>query len=209
MIESKSRHPDTVPFFVSPPAWVLVNEAATGELRVATESDDERRAILCFLSPLNALVEAARFSQLGRAYHVMPAAQLDGELFQDADGRGLLACVHLGWPTQDGRILLRSGGAFGRYARTVHVWANDPAWFEVDPATLAALDDLHERAGLFAWRETYHAIRKWDWARLYETAGLAIHTAPVTTVDDASISDGVGLFDPEFGQWHVVAPPEV
>jgi hypothetical protein len=28
MIEGKSRHPDAVPFFVSPPAWVLVHEAA-------------------------------------------------------------------------------------------------------------------------------------------------------------------------------------
>jgi hypothetical protein len=62
MIEGKSRHPHAVPFFVSPPAWVLVNEAATGELRVATGSDDEGRAILCFLSPLDALIEAARFS---------------------------------------------------------------------------------------------------------------------------------------------------
>jgi hypothetical protein len=202
-------HPDTVPFFVSPPAWALVNEAATGELRVATESDDDGRAILCFLSPLDALIEAARFSQLGQAYHVMPAAQLDCGLFQDADGRGLLACVHLGWPTHHGRILTRPGGAFGRYARTVHIWANDPPWFEVDPATLAALDDLHERAGLFAWRETHRAIREWDWARLHEAAGLAIHTAPVMIVDGASTCDGVGLFDPEFGQWHIVAPPEV
>ena len=138
MIERKSRHLDAVPFFVSPPAWVLVNEVATGEPRVATESDDEGRAVLCFLSPLDALIEAARFSQLGEVYHVMPAAQLGGGLFQDADGRGLVACVHLGGPTRGGRILTRPGGAFGRYARTVHIWADDPPWFEVDPATLAA-----------------------------------------------------------------------
>jgi hypothetical protein len=109
---------------------------------------------------------------------------------------------------QGGRILLRPGGAFGRYTRTVHVWANDPPSFEVDPATLAALDDLHERAGLLAWRDTHHAIREWDWARLYEAAELALRSAPITTVNDASTSDGVGLFDPEFGQWHFVAASE-
>jgi hypothetical protein len=100
ILEGQFRHPDAVPFFVSPPAWVLVNEAATGELRVATESDDEGRAILCFLSPLDALIEAARFAQLGQAYHVMLAACLDGSLFRDADGRGLVACIHAGWPTK-------------------------------------------------------------------------------------------------------------
>jgi hypothetical protein len=141
-------HPDTVPFFVSPPAWVLVNEASTGELRVATESDDEGRAILCFLSPLDALIEAARFTQLAQVYHVMLAAHLDGTLFRDPDERGLV-----GWPTQGGRILLRPGGALGRYARTIHIWADDPPWFEADPATIEMIDGLLERAGLFVWRE--------------------------------------------------------
>jgi hypothetical protein len=114
MIERKSRHPDAMPFFVSPPAWVLVHETATGELRVSTESDDEGRAILCFLSPLDAPIEAARFAQPGQAYHVMAATQLDGSLFRDS----------------------------------------------------------------------------------------------IMVVADNSTCDGVGLFDPEFGQWHVVTPPE-
>jgi hypothetical protein len=83
MIERKSRHPDAMPFFVAPPAWVLVHEAA-------------------------------RFAQPGQAYHVMAAAQTDGSLFRD----------------------------------------------------------------------------------------------PIMVVADNSTCDGVGLFDPEFGQWHVVTPPE-
>jgi hypothetical protein len=209
ILEGKFRHPDAVPFFVSPPAWVLVHEPALGELRVATESADEGRAILCFLSPLDALIEAARFAQLGLAYHVMPAAQLDSRCFRDADGRGLVTSIHAGWPTQGGRILLRPGGALGRYAQTIHIWADDPPWFEVDPATLEMIDGLHERAGLFAWRETHQAIHEWDGARLYETVRRALHAAPVTTIADTSTYDGVGLFDPEFGQWHFVAPPEL
>jgi hypothetical protein len=31
---------------------------------------------------------------------------------------------------------------------------------------------------------------------------------PIMVVADNSTCDGVGLFDPEFGQWHVVTPPE-
>lgn len=58
-------------------------------------------------------------------------------------------CVAVsGWPTV--RILLRPGGALGRYGPTMHIWANDSPWFEVDPATLKMIDSLHEQAGLFA-----------------------------------------------------------
>ncbi|WP_322104741.1 hypothetical protein [Paraburkholderia sp. J41] len=206
-LEGKFRHPDAVPFFVSPPAWVLAHEPAPGALRIATESADEGRAVLCFLSPLDALIEAARLAQLGQAYHVMPAAQLDGSLFRDADGRGLVACIHAGWPTYAGRILLRLGGALGRYGQTIHIWANDPPWFEVDPATVEMIDHLHEQAGLFAWRETHRAIHEWSGARMSKAVGQALRSAPVAVVADASKCDGIGLFDPEFGQWHVVAPP--
>ncbi len=206
ILEGRFRHPDAVPFFVSPPAWVLVHQPAPGELRIATESADEGRAILCFLSPLDALIEATRFAQLGSVYYVMPAAQLDGSCFRDADGRGLVACIHAGWPTQGGRIVLRAGGALGRYTQTIHIWADDPPWFEIDPATVEMIDELHEQAGLFAWRETHSAICGWNEAPLREAASLALHTAPFTTVADTSICDGVGLFETEFGQWHIVAP---
>lgn len=87
----------------------------------------------------------------------------------------------------------------------MHVWANDPPRSEVDPITLETIDSLHEQAGLFAWRETHQAIHEWDEARL----GKALRTAPVAVVADASKRDGIGLFDPEFWQWHVVALPEL
>lgn len=54
MIEGKSRHPNAVPFFVSPPAYALIHETPTGQFHAATEQADEGRAILCFLSPLDA-----------------------------------------------------------------------------------------------------------------------------------------------------------
>jgi hypothetical protein len=195
------------PFFVSPPAWVLVHEGAGGELHVATESDDEGRAILCFLSPLDALIEAARFTQLGQAYHVMLAACLDGCLFRDATGAGWLrAFTPDGRPRTDAFCCAQAGrwaASPGRYT------ADGPPWFEVDPATIEMIDGLHERAGLFAWRETHSAIYELDAARLREAAGLALRTASVTVVADTSNCDGVGLFDPEFGQWHCVAHPRV
>ncbi|QBQ96967.1 hypothetical protein [Paraburkholderia pallida] len=184
------RHPDAVPFFVSPPAWVLVHEPTPGESHVATESADEGRAILCFLSPLDALIEVARFAQLGQMYHVMPAAHLDGGLFRDADGRGLVACIHAGWPTYAGRILLRPGGALGRYDQMIHIWANDPPWFEVDPATLKMIDHLHEQAGLFAWRETHRAIHEWSGARMSKAVGQALRSAPA--LDCSTRSSGSG-----------------
>ncbi|RAR64044.1 hypothetical protein C7401_105313 [Paraburkholderia unamae] len=209
MHDRQFRHPDAVPFFISPPAWVLVHEDANGKLRVATESYDEGRAVLCFLSPLDAMIEAARFAHLGQTYRVTPAARLDGGHFRDADGRGLVACIHAGWPTQDGRILLRPGGALGRHGTTLHIWANDPPWFEVDPETLAMLDGLHEQAGLFAWRETHHAIGGWDAVRLSEAASLALRTMAGAVVADPTTCDGIALFDPEFGQWHCVGRLEV
>ena len=56
------------PFFTSPPVYVLTYEHRPGDLRVATEKADDGGAILCFLSPLDALIEAARITQLGLAY---------------------------------------------------------------------------------------------------------------------------------------------
>jgi hypothetical protein len=90
-----------------------------------------------------------------------------------------------------------------RYTTDMHVWADEPAFFEVLPQTLDIFDQLYEAAGLFAWRETYLVLQGWDGMRLREMARQAIEAIPAVGggPDDCT---GFALFDPEFMQWHLV-----
>ncbi len=194
---------DKTLFFNTLPAYVLVFEDDAGGLYVATEGAKQDRAITCFLSPFDALIEAAHLSSLGSPYRVMPASQVDRNLFLDSEGRGLIADMHLGWPARDGRILLQPSGKFGRYYRTMHHWVHDPLAFEVDADTLEEFSRFRELAGLFAWRETSREILSWSDSRLDEVlrrAAQSMKLVPGGPLDFRHLA----LFDPEFEQWHFV-----
>ena len=102
---------DELPFFMSSEAYALVLASNSGQFSIATEKADHRRAILCFMSCIDALIETAQFARPGDICRVMLASQIDRDLFRDSDGHGVIAGVHLGWPAHDRRILLRPGGA--------------------------------------------------------------------------------------------------
>ncbi|EEA03316.1 conserved hypothetical protein [Burkholderia sp. H160] len=78
-----------------------------------------------------------------------------------------------------------------------------PLSFEVDEKAFAWLDAIHERAGLYAWRETARAVLSWKADRMAQAAYRALELIEITGCD-ASLCDEVALFDPESEQWHFV-----
>ncbi len=130
MFPDSHGHP-TQSFFSVIPAHVLIFRSEDGDWRLGSEWTKLGSAIICFLSPFDAMIEAAHFTRLGTPHHVMPVSQVDPSLFRDSDGLGLIADIHLAWPVKTGRILLRPRGGFGRYGRPMHHWAQEPPMFEV------------------------------------------------------------------------------
>ncbi|WP_454738180.1 hypothetical protein [Cupriavidus necator] len=183
--------------------YVLVFEDDDGDACAVSSTTEQGRAITCFLSPFDAMLEAGMRGALGRTCQVAPASLLDGNLFRDADGAGFIAEIHLGWPAHDGCLLQTPSGAVGRYAHEMHHWAGEPEGFEVDAVTLAEFAKLREAAGLFAWQETNREILMWDATRLTTAFGRAAETVAFTQGDIADCNQ-IAMFDPEFGQWHFV-----
>ncbi|AQV94902.1 hypothetical protein BJN34_13530 [Cupriavidus necator] len=193
-------------FFRLLPAYVLVFEDRDGDPCAVSSTTEQDRAITCFLSPFDAVIEAGLRTALGQRCQLFHASLLDGNLFRDADGAGFIADIHLGWPARDGCLLQAARGAVGRYAREMHHWAGEPEGFEVDAVTFAEFSKLHERAGLFAWQETNAEVLHWTDARLRGAEKRAVETIAFAQGGIADCNQ-IALFDPEFGQWHFVPIP--
>jgi hypothetical protein len=190
-------------FFSELPAQVPTFQDNAGDKRIATERTAGGRAILCYRSPVDALIEVLRFIQMGQRFQIMPAEQVRQDAFLDADGHGLIADVHLGWPVIDGRLQTRPGGALGGYTRLMHHRVHEPPSFEFDERVLAEAARLHERAGLYAWRETLDYVHTWHPARLARVAARAWNSIG-TERRDAPQCRQVALCDPEAERWHFV-----
>lgn len=70
--------------------------------------------------------------------------------------------------------------------------------------TLEQVERLHERAGRFAWRETYAHMLEWEQGRMQQALTRSVNTMEPSVADKKDCSN-VALFDPEFGQWHFVS----
>jgi hypothetical protein len=191
------------PFFSELPAYVLTFQDEHGTPRIATETTGATPAIVCYLSPVDALIELLHFSQLGQQYQIIPAQLLSPSVFRDGDGRGLIAHVHLGWPVLHGRLLQRPDDTLARGGSLMHHWACAPLRFEFDETVLGEADRLREWAGLFAWRETLDQVLEWESGRLGRVVAHALASIELTK-GDVSQCRQVALFDPEMEQWHFV-----
>lgn len=116
----------------------------------------------------------------------------------------------MAWQARAGRVLLRQGGAPQAIMFAPH---RSDSWH--DAALLAdsiarLVDEVHERAGLFAWKETAQTFADWGKIRLEALVQEAWAQAPVMEADGAIPDfDQFALFDPEFRQWHFVPAHEL
>jgi hypothetical protein len=150
-----------------------------------------------YLSLLNAMIEAMYWVVAQRKrYEVQQAELVPPNVFVSSDRTALVAELRLGWPALDGKIVLESDGNTAAYAALmIHSTSFGlPAFFELDPETLGLIDQLHERAGMFAWRDTYCDMLGWDDAHMEWAVARAIDSMEVSMANLADRSRCAGCF---------------
>jgi hypothetical protein len=193
-------------FFSQTDLFVLARPNDDGNLSVAGHQTCKGVAATCYLSPAHAMIEAVRRTQRGEFFDVVHAGQVEQQVFRAADGTGLIAEIQLAWPACNGRIIAMQDNRSATVMQLMHHRSTTGAplnTFEVDDAVLVQVDQLYERAGLFAWRETHRDMLAWDRARLYRMVGRAVQGVAFDGDNLANCREAA-LFDPEFGQWHFV-----
>jgi hypothetical protein len=197
--------------FTTPELYFAVNYAPRPDspayAKVLCENTDPGKAIAAYLSPFDAMLDAAYFSEPGKLYHVIPAYLFDPTEFIEEHGGRLIIDLHVGWAAHDGQLLLRRRGQLARYSavqeQSIPAESMHNIEFAVERKTLDALDRFHEHAGLFAYRETYGHVLTWDEQRRQRAVAKAIQMIP-GTVRDLDECKQRALYDPESEQWHFV-----
>ena len=71
------RDSNALPFFSVVPAYVLLFKDEDGDWCVDTVRTEVGRAVTCFLSPFDAVIEAAYLTRRGQPHQVMAASQIE------------------------------------------------------------------------------------------------------------------------------------
>ncbi|MFM0340904.1 hypothetical protein [Paraburkholderia fungorum] len=185
----------------TPHTFVIVSRGGSGTYQlVINDLPHGARAVRCFLSPLDALIEASCLANSGRDYEVVTASAIDRSAICDDRGQRLFACFHQAWIGRQGRILLRTNGLPVADCRLIRrPPPGELLRFELDADTLEALDEVRQLAGLFAWLETVQDLARWTNARLQGAVQRALRTMPTVERPDTG-SEQFVMFDPELGQ---------
>jgi hypothetical protein len=99
------------PYFTTPPAYVLGVEDERETLNVCAQNTPDGPAVICYLSPIDALIEVIHFASLEKIFYKPRASATPRVLFQHVDGDGWRPDIPLGWSAKNGHLLLRHGGA--------------------------------------------------------------------------------------------------
>lgn len=209
-----------LPYFSDPQGYVLMQEVEPcmwDIVRIPVEGWSGM-VVLCFMSPLDALIEGAYRAKPGLRYEVACAGGIGTKRFLAKDGSAV-AALHLSWLAHEGRLLQTPGGMQCRYYRLLQEArgpdGREPEQFGVDADALDELEKMYEEAGLFAWQETnaqyFHIWGGTDKARHVsrnEQVEQAVRAARAKTRPEGKPTDWtLALFDSEFGQWHHVPIP--
>jgi hypothetical protein len=200
-------------FHTIPTMFALVTFApkpgAADHARVMCYPTPEGDAMLTYLSPFDAWIEAAYASKPGKPYRVIDASTFDPrEMISDLGGK-LNVSLHFGWAASDGRLLAKPSGELVGYMG-LQTLAVGPADMEDIEFTLNAenrkrVDIFHEKAGLFAYSESLDASMKWGEHRLDQEVALAMQNVPATCEAFGADINQVAVYDLEAKQWHFVA----
>jgi len=200
-------------FHTIPTMFALVTFApkpgAPDHARVMCYPTPEGDAMLTYLSPFDAWIEATYSSKPGTPYRVIDASTFDPrEMVSDLRGK-LNVGLHIGWTASDGKLLAKPSGELVGYM-ALQTLAVAPADMEDIEFTLNAenrksVDRFHEKAGLFAYSESLEASMKWGDHRLDREVALAMQKVPATCEASSADINQIAVYDLEGKQWHFVA----
>ncbi|MFL9935394.1 hypothetical protein P0D88_41355 [Paraburkholderia sp. RL18-103-BIB-C] len=198
-----------------PVAYVIMFEKDDGERRYhGSELLDGQVALRCYPSPFDALLDISRnpAGVVGREQSIVihPVDALRPEAGETPGYRPVIACVHVAWRACSGKLLIRPDGMPDAVLSTSSELESGDTVRELPGRLLRLVDEIHEQAGLFAWKETVNTFSDWSERDLRALAHQAWRDAPTMEADDAKPGfDQFALFAPEFRQWHFVPAIEI
>uniref|UniRef100_UPI003BEEC6AD hypothetical protein n=1 Tax=Burkholderia arboris TaxID=488730 RepID=UPI003BEEC6AD len=171
-------------------------------------------AIRCFLSPFDAVLELLllRRHQDQAVGAVRRSNFLSRDFFYSHPFRQRPLTIHVAWLAHERRLVSHPDGYLIRVTRDQPArWRVQPHAEDkmmIDAGTWTILDRLHERAGLFAWRETLHGVREWLATPASTEHVTRCAFAAADAIESISVPEDeatqLALYDPEAGCWHFV-----
>lgn len=192
------------PFFVEMPVFTLGARQADGKLETGCTKTTNGPAVACYLSLVHTLIDAHYWRGRGVPYGAGIASTIDRELFVAENRRELIAEIRLGWPVCGRRLVREMDGNTASLAIVVRqAIVGEVKGFELAEPILEEVDLLHERAGIFAWREAYRNMASWDEQRVLASTARALNAIETTRARRSDCHE-IALYDAEFEQWHFV-----
>ncbi|MGO0788629.1 hypothetical protein ACTOWA_02020 [Herbaspirillum seropedicae] len=173
---------------------------------IAVGSLAGRDAMVVYLSPLEADIDAAWNARSGGHYQVLAVHDFlpDELLRQHRDS--LPYCLHIGWGARDGRLAVRRDGGLVRVSAAALAWVSadvEAVRLVVEPFQLESRSRLWEGAGLYAHAEVEAKALTCTEPERRRHAQRAIVRLPGTVAAPPGINQ-LALYDLESAHWHFV-----
>lgn len=179
---------------------VLCEPVMTGE---ATGS----QAMVVYLSPFEASLDALWLGLSPEAYRVLPASAFSPDELIARHHGYLPYCLHVAWGAHDGCLAVRAQGGPVRLssAKVARVSERiDTITLDIGLADLECAARLWECAGLFARCETDARLLRLSPSERHRHAARAIDRVPATAAPGQEINQ-LALYDAEAAQWHFIS----
>ncbi|NTZ82469.1 hypothetical protein FCJ61_05455 [Burkholderia metallica] len=196
------------------PVFALTTPTREDTASVVADATRWGPAVRCFLSPFDALLDMLFLRRLdpNAIEAVVRSNRLPPEIFYSSWLRQRSIVLHVAWLADGQRLVAADDGRLIRVARDQpaqwRVWHRIPETISIESGTWAVLDQLHEYAGLFAWRDTLKIARQWLATPAAAEAALNRAVAALASIEPIVVpADRAGqlaLYDPEAGYWHFV-----
>ncbi|WP_157378776.1 hypothetical protein [Burkholderia ubonensis] len=197
------------------PVFVLTTPTCEKVTSVLADSSRYGPAVRCFLSPFDALLDMLFLQRRNPDVvdAVLRSSRLPSAIFYSSCLRQRPLTLQVAWLAHENRLVAYHDGRLVRAAREqAGQWRRRrraPAMTVIEPATLAVLERLHERAGLFAWRDTLQIVDRWVASPAQEASALRRAVAALDAVEPIIVpvdaAEQLALYDPEGAHWHFVS----
>lgn len=202
-----------VPDFAQP-VFVLTTPTREDVASIVADGSRYGPAVRCFLSPFDALLEMLflRRKDPDAVKAVVRSSRLPTGIFYSSRFRQRPLALHLAWLAHEHRLVAYRDGQLIRVARDQAGQWRARRWSRgklgIESETWAVLDQLHECAGLFAWRDTLQIVHQWFATPATAEGALQRTLAALDAIEPivvpADHAEQLALYDPEAGRWHFV-----
>ncbi|BEV16054.1 hypothetical protein HBDW_28420 [Herbaspirillum sp. DW155] len=194
------------------PLYVLVRQYPAGAGQVLCEpvmfgQASGSQAMVTYLSPFEASLDALWLGLTPQDYQVLPAAAFSPDELIARHHGYLPYCLHMAWGAHDGCLAVRAQGGPVRLSSTKVARVSeriDTITLDIGLADLECAARLWECAGLFARCETEARLLRLSPSERHRHAARAIDRVPATAASGQEINQ-LALYDADAAQWHFIS----